>query len=476
MSEPNVGTTVPELGTPAHDPDMPRIEIPNAWDPRQYQKKLWMAMVGGCKRAVAVWHRRAGKDSLTLNWTCVAAHQRIGAYLHMLPEAAQARKAIWLAVDKKGRRIIDQAFPEEIRARTLDNEMFIEFKNGSTWQVAGSDNYNSLVGTNYVGVTFSEYSVGNPAAWDYFRPILLENGGWALFLYTPRGRNHGHRLFRMAEKNPDWFAELLTVDDTLVLTPAQIQEERDSGMDDDMVLQEYFCSWEGVRQGSIFGSVLATARASGRIGKYPYDPRFPVNTFWDIGHNDTTAIWFHQQVQGQNRFIRSYEEAGQDMPYFVRYLKDRGYLYGQHYLPHDCKNTTVASKSNPLGKNVWDQAWALGMRDLVKVDRTPEKWTTINATRTRLATACFDEDGCAKGLDACESYHKKWNEATRSYSNEPVHDWSSNYADALMQWADGWKGNAGSSITFPSFTPGTEPGANRAMPKVHSVGQRRVGY
>ena len=459
-------------------PDNTVIEIPNAWDPRPYQKKLWAAMVNGCKRAVAVWHRRAGKDSLTLNWTCYAMHQRIGSYLHMLPEAAQARKAIWLAVDKQGRRVIDQAFPPELRARTLDNEMFIEMKCGSTWQVAGSDNFNSLVGTNYVGVVFSEYSVGNPAAWDYLRPILLENGGWALFLYTPRGRNHGHRLFRMAEKNKDWFAELLTIDDTLVITPAQIQEERDGGMDDDMVDQEYFCSWEGVRQGSIFGQALAAARKAGRVGKYPYDPRYPVNTFWDIGHSDSTSIWFHQQIQGEDRFIRFFEDSGQDVPYYVGKLREFGYLYGKHHLPHDCKNVTLASKSNPLGKNVWDQLISLGVsiQDLVKVDRTPDVWISISATRTRIATATFDDELCARGIDALESYHKKWDEAKLCYSNQPVHDWSSNPADAIRQWGDGWKAKGSNTISFPAFTPGSEPTTNRATPRVHTVGQRRVGY
>jgi len=471
--------TTEVLGTvePAADPNATVIELPHDWDPRQHQRKLWQYMANGGRRAAVVWHRRAGKDSTALNWTAVAVHQRVGAYLHMLPEAAQARKAIWNALDRQGRRVIDQAFPPETRARTVDHEMFIEFKNGSTWQVAGSDNYNSLVGGNYIGVVFSEYSIGNPAAWDFIRPILLENDGWAIFVYTPRGRNHGHRLYTMAEANPAWFAQTLTINDTLILTPAQIQEERDSGMDDDMVEQEYFCSWEGVKQGSIFGQVLSEARKAGRIGSYPYDPRFAVNTFWDIGHSDTTALWFHQQVQGLDRFIHCHEMAGEDTPYFVRYLKERGYLYGQHFLPHDAKNVTVAAKSNPLGKNVWDQLWNLGLRDLVKVDRTPEKWTTINLTRTRLKTACFDDKGCANGIDALESYHKKWKEETRSYSNEPVHDWSSNFADAMMQWADGWKGQKGASITFPSFQLGSEPNTNhRHVPRVHTIGQKKVGY
>lgn len=437
---------------------------------------FWEYLEAGGKRAVAVWHRRAGKDSTALNWTCIAAHRRVGSYLHMLPEAAQARKAIWLAIDKLGRRVIDQAFPLELRKRTVDHDMFIEFKNGSTWGVAGSDNYNSLVGTNYVGVTFSEYSVGNPAAWDYLRPILTENGGWAVFIYTPRGRNHGHRLFRMAEKNPEWFAERLTVEDTLVIPPSAIQEERDSGMDDDMIAQEYFCSWEGVRQGSIFGGALAEARKTGRIGKYPYDPRYPVNTFWDIGHSDECVVWFHQQVQGEDRFIRCFGDSGQDTPYYVAKLREFGYLYGEHYLPHDCKNVTMASKSNPLGKNVWDQMWGLGMRDLVKVDRTPDLWVSVNATRTRLATATFDEENCSRGIDALETYHRKWDEAKACYSNEPVHDWSSNYCDAIRQWADGWRSKAAAgTISFPSFSGGA-PRLPVHAPRVSTVGNRRVGY
>jgi hypothetical protein len=452
-----------------------RVTLPNDWAPNPHQIKLWRYMLGGGKRGVAVWHRRAGKDSVSLNWTAIAAHQRVGNYLHMLPEAAQARKAIWLAIDRQGRRVIDQAFPKALRARTVDQEMLIEFRNGSTWAVAGSDNYNSLVGTNYVGVVFSEYSVGNPAAWDYLRPILTENGGWGMFIYTPRGRNHGRRLFQMAEKNPDWFAELLTVEDTQVMSPAAVQAERDAGMDDDMVAQEFFCDWTGVNQGAIFGKAMADARKAGRVGAYPYDPRLPVNTFWDLGHGDATGVWFHQQHQGTDRFIAYFEDSGQDVAYYMRELRSRPYVYGQHFLPHDVKNVTLASAGNPLGKNTWDQLHSLGMRDMVKVDRTPDKWASINAVRSRLATATFDDTGCSRGLDALESYRKKWDEPRRCFANTPVHDWASTAADAIAQWADGWKSRGSSVITFPSLV-GAPQRPTVTAPRVASVGQRNVGY
>lgn len=431
-------------------------------------------MDNGGLRAVAVWHRRAGKDSTALNFTASAAHRRIGTYWHMLPESAQGRKVVWDGIDKQERRIIDQVWPEELRKATIKDEMKIELKIGSIWQVVGSDNYLSLLGANPIGVVFSEYSLANPSAWDYIRPILAENGGWAIFLYTPRSKNHGFKLFQMATKNKDWFAELKTVDDTLLISPKVIQEERDSGMDDDLIMQEYFCSWQGVQQGSIYGDQMSKARAQGRIGAIPYDRRYPVNTFWDIGHSDTTSIICHQMVGAQDRFLYSYENSGQDVAHYVAQLKDRDYLYGNHYLPHDAKNVTLAAKSNPLGKNVWDQCIALGMRDLVLVPRTPDVWTAINATRGRFSTAYFDDVGCTGLLNALESYHKKWSEERKCFEDQPYHDWSSNYCDAFRQWAQGYKGPQGQAgvFTLPSALPTGIQSAKQAS----TIAQKRVGY
>lgn len=222
------------------------ITIPNGWEPRPYQVPLYNKFGHGreFQRAVAVWHRRAGKDSMGLNLTAREMFNRKGTYWHLFPEQAQARKAIWNGVDKLGRRIIDQFIPPEIRVRTSSQEMLFETVSGSIWQMAGSDNYDSLVGSNPVGVVFSEYSLANPAAWDYIRPILTENGGWALFIYTPRGRNHGYELYQMALHNPDWFSSRLTVEDTGILTPEDIQAERDSGMSDSKIRQEYYVDFE----------------------------------------------------------------------------------------------------------------------------------------------------------------------------------------------------------------------------------------
>ncbi len=222
------------------------VTIPHLWKPRRHQVKLYNNFGYGkqYQRTSVIWHRRAGKDSTALNITAREMFKRVGTYWHLFPEQAQARKAIWNGVDGQGRRIIKQFLPESIRKRTSSQEMLIELGQGSMWQMAGSDNYDSLVGSNPVGVVFTEWALANPLAWDYIRPILLENGGWAMFITTPRGRNHAYTTHQMAMGNDRWLADLATYRDTGILTDAQIQEEREGGMSESKIESEYMCSFE----------------------------------------------------------------------------------------------------------------------------------------------------------------------------------------------------------------------------------------
>jgi len=149
---------------------MTKVHLPaNNWKPRDYEIPAWDYLWDGGRHCEMVWHRRAGKDDLSLRWTSIAVFNQVGNYWHMLPQANQARKALWNAVNPHtGRRRIDEAFPVDIRANTNSTEMLITFINGSTWQVVGSDNFNSLVGSPPIGLVFSEWALCNPAAWAYF--------------------------------------------------------------------------------------------------------------------------------------------------------------------------------------------------------------------------------------------------------------------------------------------------------------------
>lgn len=411
------------------------MQIPNEWTPREYQLPVLKYFANGGDRAATMWHRRAGKDACCLNQEVISAFKRPAAYWHLMPTQRQARKAIWNGINPKtGKKILDQVFPKELRKRTRDDEMMIELVNGSIWQLCGSDNYDALVGSNVAGVVFSEWSLTNPRAWDYIRPILAENGGWAWFNYTPRGKNHGYDLYQMADNNDRWFAQTLTVEDTGVISEEIIQEERDSGMSEDMIQQEYYCSFDGGVEGSYYNDLLRTARKEGRICSIPLEPTVPVNTFWDLGRNDTTAIWFHQQVGKENRFIKCFENNGEGLMYYAQHLKEMGYLFGTHYLPHDVEVTELTTNKSRK-KTLQD----LGVNPIKTVKRISDINEGIQQTRNSIPTCWFDAEGCKDGLRALESYHKAYDEKKQVFKSYPTHDWSSNYADAFRQFAQGYK-------------------------------------
>lgn len=287
------------------------VTIPNDWRPRPHQLNLYNSFGHGLqyKRGAAVWHRRAGKDSCALNMTARDMFKRVGTYWHLFPEQTQARRAIWNGIDREGRRIIDQFLPPEVRARKSEQEMLIEAVNGSIWQMAGSDNYDSLVGSNPVGVVFSEWSLAHPEAWEYIRPILVENDGWALFIYTPRGRNHGYSTFARALDDPEWFAERLTVESTGLVTAEQVDAERRAGMSEGKIRQEFYCSFEAESDEQLIAYSLVEAAAKRHILPEPFDEKVigvDVARFGD----DKSVIYFRH---GRNGYPMPYERhAGMD--------------------------------------------------------------------------------------------------------------------------------------------------------------------
>jgi len=409
------------------------IILPNAWRPRAYQRRLWHFLEqDGPRRAVAVWHRRAGKDEVCLHWAACAAMRRTGNYWHMLPEAAQARKAIWEAVNPHtGRRRIDEAFPPAIRQATRDDDMRIKFVNGATWQLVGSDNFNSLVGAPPTGLVFSEYALANPRAWDYLRPILAENGGSAVFMFTPRGRNHAWRLHELVRGNPNWFAETLTVEDTGAIAPEVIAEERASGMSEDMIRQEYFCSFDAALPGAYYGKLLQQAEREGRVGRVPWSPELPTHTAWDLGIGDSTAIWFCQATGQEVRLIDYYENFGVGLDHYAKVLRERPYVYGEHILPHDAQ---VADLST--GRSRLQTLAGLGITGRV-LPREPNIEDGINAVRNLLPRCWFDAGKCARGLEALRQYRCDYDPERDIYSARPRHDWTSHAADAFRYLARG---------------------------------------
>ena len=418
-----------------------RVVLPNLWTPRAYQDPLWKYMHGGGKRAIAIWPRRHGKDDVALHFTACAAHERVGVYWHLLPQQNQARKAIWDAVNPHtGRRRIDDAFPHALRDTTREQDMMIRFKTGSTWQVIGSDNYDALVGTPPIGVVFSEWALSNPQAWSLIRPILLENGGWAVFITTPRGRNHAHRMFQMAQASDEWFAERLTSDTTGVFTPealatekAELIAERGEGDGEAIFQQEYMTSWSAALPGAYYAKLIDKAEAEGRLGFVPYNPQKQVHTAWDLGRNDATVIWFVQRNGAGWDVIDYYANTSVGIDHYVKHVKDKDYNYGEHLLPHDAENEVLVSTTG----SIKETAESMGLKGVRVVPRTKSVANDINEVRQIIPTCRFDKDKCEKGLDALRSYRRIWDEKLKAYRDTPLHDWASDPADAFRTFAIG---------------------------------------
>jgi hypothetical protein len=413
------------------------------WTPRKYQEAAWNFLRGGGKRAYLVWHRRAGKDDVCLRHTLQALQERPGGYWYLLPQQEQARKAIWRAVDPhKGKRRIDISFPPALREKTLDQEMLIQFKNGSTWQVLGSDNYNALVGSPPVGIVFSEWPLSDPQAWSYLAPILEENGGWAVFNGTPRGPNHGKTLFEHASRNPAWFCERLTADDTGVFKPEQLEsiESEYIGLHGEdhgraIFAQEYRCSFEAAVLGTYYGREMELAEKEKRITGVPYDPAARVITAWDLGIGDSTAIWFAQRVgRGEIHLINFYEASGQPLSHFVKFLQQTGYFFERHILPHDAEARELGT-----GKTRVEVLQSLGLRRgiLGSIEITPRQDIEdgINAVRMMLPKCWFDAQRCRKGIEALKLYRTTWDAEKKIFQNRPCHDWTSHAADAFRYLA-----------------------------------------
>lgn len=419
---------------------MTSIILPaSGWQPRHYQRKVWRYLEGGGKRAVLGWHRRSGKDDVALHWAATAAHERVAPYWHMLPEAAQARKAIWDAVNPHtGRKRIDEAFPQELRKTTRNNEMFIEFKNGSTWQVVGSDNYNSLVGTAPAGLVGSEWALADPNAWAYLRPILAENGGWALFISTPRGANHFKTMMDNAKASPDWFSQILPATETGVFSDEQLAAEEaeyiaDYGLDDGRkrFRQEYLCDFEAAVPGAYYGGEMARARDENRIRSVPWLPKYPVHTAWDIGIGDSTAIWCFQYIAEEIRLIDYVQNSGVALGWYVNELGKKPYTWGIDLLPHDAEPDRLQT-----GESIQATLRGLGRQKTSIVGMAPI-YVGINAVRDILPRCYFDAEKTQRGVNALSQYRRQWDEKRKVFHDKPLHDWASDPADAFRYLALG---------------------------------------
>lgn len=442
---------------------------------RAYQRPLHEYMLNGGKRAIEIAHRRWGKDEIALSVSCELAHRRVGSYWHCLPEYGQARKALWTAVNAHtGKRRLHEAFPPEICENVNDTEMFIRLKCGSTWQMIGSDRFDATVGAGVAGITYSEWALANPSAWAYHRPMLEENDGWAMFITTPRGRNHAKSMYDMAKANPRWFAEVSTIYDTGALSAEQIEESlteyvalygEDIGRA--QFEQEYECSFNAAILGAFYAREMTALRKEGRICEIDALAGRAVHTAWDIGVRDDTSIWFFQVVGMQVFVLDCYSSSGAGVDYYAEIVHSRfaehGWKRGVDFVPHDAKV----------------KEWGTGrtrvetMRDFkLNPDLVPmaTKMDGINAARLTLGRSVF-HPRCEDGISALEQYRREWDDEKKTFKASEVHDWTSHLADAFRYLALSWRRIPEPAVAGRLIAP---PGMVIAPPPPEPASGRRI--
>lgn len=394
--------------------------------PRPLQAKMHREIFG--KRfSVVVCHRRFGKTVFTINELIDRAlHCKLKnpQFAYLAPTYSQAKRVSWQFMKEHCEMLPGYVANEAELKITLT----APHGNGQIRiHLLGSENADSLRGMFFDGVILDEYASMHPDVWSLIiRPALSDRLGWAIFIGTPNGHNDFKVKFDQAKKNPLWYSILVKASESRILPQSELDAALEE-MGPEAYNQEYECSWSSTNTGAYYAKYINDLRDKkpSHIINMPYDPALLVDTFWDLGIGDTTAIWFRQQTRMELRYIDYYEMNGADLAHFVKILKDKGYTYGRHVLPHD-----GAARDLSTGKSRQETLRGLGVRTEIQARHRVED--QIQAARTMLPKCYFDRVKCERGLTALENFTQKWDAKNKIFSNTYLHNWASNGAFAFQ--------------------------------------------
>ncbi len=400
--------------------------VSTGYSPREFQQYIHERV----KRfSVIVAHRRFGKTHLAINHILhkgLTNPLKTPQYAYIAPLFGQAKRVAW-QIFKQYALNIPGAYANEAELR-IDIPRpaqgdFIRIL------LLGADNPDNLRGIYLDGAVLDEYADMNPSVWTrVIRPTLSDRIGWAMFIGTLKGENAFYKMYLRGKADPEWFAELFPASRTNVIPKEELESARKEMTEDDYS-QEYECVVASI-QGAIYGKEMQAARKEGRVRRVPFQPALPVRTFWDLGINDTTAIWFMQEVHGEYHAIDYMEDSGVALPEWVKRVKNTPYSIEEHILPHDAK-----ARSFETGKTREETFRSLGLRVRVLPKIAIEDG--IHAAKMIFARVYFDEEKCERGLEALSQYQRKWDEKNMIFSSAPLHNFASNGSDAFRYFALG---------------------------------------
>ncbi len=416
---------------------MLQVKIP--YKPRELQAEMHTSV----KRwNVLVMHRRFGKTVWAVNHlikyalTCELPRPRVA---FIAPTFTQAKRIAWDYVKYYASVIPGVSFNE--------TELRVDFPNGGRLMLLSAENPDSLRGIYLDLCVFDEFGMQNPRVWgEVVRPALSDREGAAVFLGTPAGHNHFFDLLEQAKSetasgSDQWYHKVVKASESK-LVKAEELEAAQAQMTPEQYEQEYECSFTAAIIGAYYAKLLVDAEDSGRVTRTPYDPAYPVHTAWDLGINDSTAIWFAQVFRGGAvNIIDYYESSGVGLDHYADILKQKDYHYGDHLAPHDIEVRELGS-----GKSRLETAYSLGIR--FRVIPKMKVADGINAARLLIPKCCFDRDRCKDGLEMLRQYRQDWDDKRKVFRDHPRHDYTSHCADAFRYLAVGLENRA--SVGRPS--------------------------
>jgi phage terminase large subunit len=385
-----------------------RLEVRRQLRPLIKTKKRW---------AVCVAHRRCGKTVAAVQrliLSALACDKPRPRCAYIAPTYSQAKAVAWDYL---------KAFTRGIATATHESELRVTLPNEGQVRLYGAENYDALRGIYLDDVVLDEFADMSPEAWTVIRPTLSDRGGRALFIGTPKGRNEFWRIYDAATRDEAWLTLALRADETGLLAPEELEDAR-KALTPEQFEQEYLCSFDAAILGSYYGRLLDDAQREGRIAQVPYDPAVRVETWWDLGVGDSTAIWFVQHVHHEIRVIDHYEMTGEGLAHYAKVLERKPYVYSRHIAPHDISVRELGS-----GKSRLEMARELGIRFEIAPKLSVDDG--INAVRMALPRCWFDAQRCARGIEFLRLYRTDYDEKLKVFRSKPRHDFTSHTADAF---------------------------------------------
>lgn len=416
--------------------------ISTGYVPRKHQHILHSKLQ---RFNVIVCHRRFGKTVFSINEMVDQAlrqTKRNPHYAYVGPSYGQVKRVAWDYVKDFTRNLPGVKFNEaELRVEIPRPHMGDKI---TIWLLSG-ENPDSLRGIYLDGVILDEYAEMNPVVWSQvLRPALSDRRGWAIFIGTPKGKNHFHEMHERAKKltGEGWFTVVLRASETGVVPMDELRDARNT-MSVEEYAQEYECDFGAALIGAYYGKQMAEADKVGRITGVPYNPVFPVVTFWDLGIDDHTAIWFMQEAGREFHFINYYEATNKSFIEIHRDLMAMGYTYSSLELPHDAEQRELSNGNSRRETlfNLFNPGLPPGKPPLVKVNVVPRHKVEdgINAVRMMLSRCWFDKVKCKLGIEALQNYQRKWDAKEKIFIAEPLHNWASHGADGFRQFGMGYR-------------------------------------